>query len=63
MGLDLLLLQDDKGGDLKSVIESQKRRFAPDTLVTEVLAEYKDWTKSASPSLSKASKVAEKEEG
>lgn len=49
MGIDLLLLQDDKGGDLKSVIESQKKRNAPDELVAEVLAEYKDWTKSAFP--------------
>ncbi|GAA6028192.1 hypothetical protein JCM8097_006906 [Rhodosporidiobolus ruineniae] len=46
MGIDLNLLQDDKGGDLKAVLESQKRRGAPDNLVPEVLAEYKEWTKT-----------------
>lgn len=46
MGIDLLLLQNDKGGDLESVIASQKKRFASEELVTEVLTEYKDWTKS-----------------
>ncbi|GAA5854441.1 hypothetical protein JCM8547_001823 [Rhodosporidiobolus lusitaniae] len=46
MGIDLILLQDDKGGDLKSVIESQKKRGAPDELVTDVLAQYKEWTQT-----------------
>ncbi|GAA6001438.1 hypothetical protein JCM10207_006667 [Rhodosporidiobolus poonsookiae] len=46
MGIDLQLLQDDKGGDLKSVIASQQKRFAPETLVPEVLSEYKEWTKT-----------------
>ncbi|GAA5896011.1 hypothetical protein JCM6882_005585 [Rhodosporidiobolus microsporus] len=46
MGIDIQLLQDDKGGDLKSVLESQKRRFASEELVNEVLAEYKQWVKT-----------------
>lgn len=46
MGIDLLLLQNDKGGDLESVIASQKKRFASEELVTEVLDMYKGWTKS-----------------
>lgn len=45
MGIDLLLLQNDKGGDLESVQASQKKRFASEELVTEVLTEYKEWTK------------------
>ncbi|ORY89252.1 hypothetical protein BCR35DRAFT_275684 [Leucosporidium creatinivorum] len=45
MGIDLLLLQNDKGGDLESVVASQKKRFASEELVTEVLTEYKEWTK------------------
>lgn len=46
MGIDLLLLQDDKGGDLQSVLASQKKRFASEELVTETLSMYKEWTKS-----------------
>jgi len=45
MGIDLLLLQEDKGGDLKSVLASEKARFAPEGLVPEVLELYKAWTK------------------
>jgi len=41
----LLLLQEDKGGDLKSVLASEKARFAPEGLVPEVLELYKAWTK------------------
>ncbi|KAK4056687.1 Cytosolic seryl-tRNA synthetase [Microbotryomycetes sp. JL221] len=45
MGIDLLLLQNDKGGDIDSVIASQKKRFASTELVTQVFDEYKEWTK------------------
>jgi len=45
MGIDLVLLQEDKGGDLKSVLASEKARFAPEGLVPEVLELYKAWTK------------------
>ncbi|KAI5481752.1 serine-tRNA ligase [Pseudohyphozyma bogoriensis] len=45
MGIDLLMLQEEKGGDLKGVIASQKKRFAPDSLVDDVLVMYKDWVK------------------
>ncbi|KAM0750130.1 seryl-tRNA synthetase [Meredithblackwellia eburnea MCA 4105] len=44
MGIDLLLLQESKGGDIASVIASQKKRFASEELVNEVLAMYKAWT-------------------
>ncbi|BGP16459.1 hypothetical protein JCM10213_003908 [Rhodosporidiobolus nylandii] len=47
MGIDLQLLQDDKGGDLKSVLASQKKRFASEELVTETVSEYKGWTKTS----------------
>ena len=46
MGIDLQLLQNDKGGDFEGVCASQKKRFAPDELAHEVLALYKEWTKS-----------------
>jgi len=48
MGIDLLLLQNDKGGDFEGVCASQKKRFAPEALAHDVLAMYKEWTKSAS---------------
>lgn len=47
MGIDLQLLQNDKGGDFEGVCASQKKRFASEELVHEVLAMYKEWTKSA----------------
>jgi seryl-tRNA synthetase len=46
MGIDLQLLQNDKGGDFEGVCASQKKRFAPEELAHEVLALYKEWTKS-----------------
>lgn len=55
MGIDLLLLQNDKGGDIDSVIASQKKRFASTELVTEVLNDYKDWVKGQCVSTSFAS--------
>jgi hypothetical protein len=52
MGIDLLLLQEDKGGDLKSVLASEKALFAPEGLVPEVLELYKAWTKGKQHNLS-----------
>ncbi|CEQ39544.1 SPOSA6832_01093 [Sporobolomyces salmonicolor] len=46
MGIDIQLLQDNKGGDIAGVIASQKKRFAPETIVNEVLEQYKEWVKS-----------------
>ncbi|CDR40791.1 RHTO0S05e07316g1_1 [Rhodotorula toruloides] len=46
MGIDLQLLQNDKGGDFEGVCASQKKRFASEELVHEVLAMYKEWTKT-----------------
>jgi len=48
MGIDIQLLQDNKGGDLASVIASQKKRCAPEALVEDVLNQYKEWVKSTS---------------
>ncbi|GAA6062961.1 hypothetical protein JCM10212_005720 [Sporobolomyces blumeae] len=47
MGIDLQLLQDNKGGDIAGVIASQKKRFAPEALVEDVLAQYQEWVKTA----------------
>ncbi|GAA6047385.1 hypothetical protein JCM3770_001278 [Rhodotorula araucariae] len=44
MGIDLQLLQNDKGGDFEGVCASQKKRFASEELVHDVLAMYKEWT-------------------
>ena len=44
MGIDLILLQETKGGDLAAVKQSQARRFAPEGLVDEVLVLYRAWT-------------------
>ncbi|EST10197.1 Aminoacyl-tRNA synthetase, class II (G/ H/ P/ S), conserved domain protein [Kalmanozyma brasiliensis GHG001] len=41
--IDLLLLQPDKGGNPQLVKDSQKKRNAPEELVDEVLALYKNW--------------------
>lgn len=46
MGIDLQLLQADKGGDLAAVKLSQERRGASVELVDETLRLYKEWTKS-----------------
>ena len=48
MGIDLQLLQDNKGGDIAGVIASQKKRNAPAELVEDVLSQYKEWVKSQS---------------
>ncbi|GAA5858141.1 hypothetical protein JCM1840_001057 [Sporobolomyces johnsonii] len=47
MGIDIQLLQDNKGGDIAGVIASQKKRFAPESIVNEVLEQYKEWVKTA----------------
>ena len=46
--LDLLDFQEDKGGDLKKLKESQRRRHAPESIVDDVLALFEDHKKSAS---------------
>lgn len=51
MGIDLQLLQNDKGGNFEAVCASQKKRFAPEELAHDVLALYKEWTKSESEHL------------
>ena len=44
--LDLLDFQEDKGGDLKKIRESQRRRHAPESIVDDVLAIFEDHKKS-----------------
>lgn len=61
MGIDLQLLQNDKGGDFEGVCASQKKRFASEELVHEVLAMYKEWTKSASTCAETSSSPAQKD--
>jgi len=46
--LDLLDFQEDKGGDLKKLRESQRRRHAPESIVDDVLALFEDHKKSTS---------------
>lgn len=48
MGIDVQMLQAEKGGDIAAVLASQKKRFASEELVNEVLALYKKWVASAS---------------
>ncbi|KAL8293343.1 hypothetical protein RQP46_000044 [Phenoliferia psychrophenolica] len=43
MGIDVQMLQAEKGGDIAAVLASQKKRFASEELVNEVLALYKKW--------------------
>ena len=49
MGIDVLMLQAEKGGDLAAVLASQKKRFASEELVNDVLALYKKWTAGEPP--------------
>ena len=42
--IDLQLLQVEKGGNPELVRESQRKRFASESLVDEVLSMYKHWT-------------------
>jgi seryl-tRNA synthetase len=44
--LDLLDFQEDKGGDLKKLRESQRRRHAPESVIDDVLALFEDHKKS-----------------
>jgi seryl-tRNA synthetase len=50
MGIDVLALIDEKGGDLAAVRASQAKRFAPAELVDDVLEMYKGWVKRESSS-------------
>lgn len=43
MGIDLVLLQDDKGGNIESIRASQRLRFDSVELVDEVHTLYKKW--------------------
>lgn len=45
--IDLILLQEEKGGDIKAVKESQRKRNASVELVDDVLTMYKEWTRGA----------------
>ena len=44
--LDLLDFQVDKGGDLKKIRESQRRRHAPESIIDDVVALFEDHKKS-----------------
>ena len=44
--LDILDFQEDKGGDLKKLRESQRRRYAPEAIVDDVVALFEDMKKS-----------------
>lgn len=46
MGIDLVLFQDDKGGNIESIRASQRLRFEPVELVDEVLVLYKKFVSS-----------------
>ena len=46
MGLDLLDFQVDKGGDLKKLKESQRRRYAPESTIDDIVALFEDAKKS-----------------
>ena len=44
--LDLLDFQEEKGGDLKKLRESQKRRYAPQPIIDDIVALFEDHKKS-----------------
>ena len=44
--LDILDFQEDKGGDLKKLRENQRRRYAPESIIDDVLALFEDHKKS-----------------
>lgn len=44
--LDVLDFVSDRGGNPKAIRESQRRRFAPEEVVDEVIALYEDHRKS-----------------
>ena len=44
--LDLLDFQADKGGDLKKLKENQRRRYASEALIDDIVATFEDHKKS-----------------
>ncbi|MCJ1285486.1 Cytosolic seryl-tRNA synthetase [Xylographa opegraphella] len=44
--LDILDFQEDKGGDLKRLRETQRRRYAPEAIVDDVVALFEDMKKT-----------------
>jgi seryl-tRNA synthetase len=48
MGLDVLDFIAEKGGNPEAIKESQRRRYAPEAAVDEVIALYEDHRKSES---------------
>ncbi|MCJ1421350.1 Cytosolic seryl-tRNA synthetase [Xylographa parallela] len=44
--LDILDFQEDKGGDLQKLRESQRRRYAPEAIVDDVVALFEDMKKT-----------------
>lgn len=44
--LDILQFIEEKGGNPEAIRVSQKARGDPVELVDEIIAEYKDWSKS-----------------
>ncbi|MCJ1329921.1 Cytosolic seryl-tRNA synthetase [Thelotrema lepadinum] len=44
--LDLLDFQEEKGGDLKKLRESQKRRYAPQPIIDDIVALFEDHKKT-----------------
>lgn len=49
--LDVVDFIEERGGDPKKIKESQRRRFAPEEAVDEVIALYEDHRTSALPPL------------
>jgi hypothetical protein len=47
--LDLLDFQTDKGGDLKKLKESQRRRYTPEALIDDIVATFEDHKRSKWP--------------
>ncbi|MCJ1383583.1 Cytosolic seryl-tRNA synthetase [Xylographa soralifera] len=44
--LDILDFQEDRGGDLKKLRENQRRRYAPEAIIDDVLALFEDMKKT-----------------
>ena len=47
--LDILDFQTDKGGDLQKLRENQRKRYAPESIVDDVVASFEDYKRSESP--------------
>ena len=43
MPLSINLFREDKGGDLATLLKSQKARGAPDSVVNDIIAADKEW--------------------